>query len=150
MVRVAGLKAQVNTGAISESPDKMTPTEQLNAISERVAELNQMKLQCVNILNKEFNRKSIEYNEPTQLTQEEREWLADKFHSEIFPVLSPLAVDPTHPFPFIPNQGYAPVLDLRDGNNRESMLAIIILPSQVYPVRMCFEQDMYYWPMPKS
>lgn len=131
MVRVAGLKAQVNTGAISESPDNMTPTEQLNAIAESVSELNQMTLECVKSLTRVFNEKSIVIINPSDLSSQEQDWLSEKFQNTIFPVLSPLAVDPAHPFPFIPNLGLSLVLDLRDQNSRESMIAIVILPGQL-------------------
>ncbi len=131
MVRVAGLKAQVQTGAASESPDNMTPRQQLEAIGRAVAELNQMTLDCVDKLNEDYNQHAIFVVDPSDLTPEDKSWLCDKFSLEIFPVLSPLAVDPAHPFPFIPNLGYAMVLDLKDENSGESMIAIVIMPIQL-------------------
>ncbi|THB81664.1 MAG: RNA degradosome polyphosphate kinase [Desulfobacteraceae bacterium] len=131
MVRVAGLKAQIKTGATSESPDCMTPEDQLKAIEGMVIELNQMTLQCLKTLVSEFKEESISIVNQTMLTAEETDWLQHKFMSEIFPVLSPLAVDPAHPFPFIPNLGNGMVLDLQDDHNGESMLAIIILPKEL-------------------
>ncbi len=131
MVRVAGLKAQVNTGAKSESPDNMTPLEQLKSIEQEVAGLHKKALECVDSLSKDFNEKSIYIISPEEMTPDEKSWLDLKFQNEIFPVLSPLAVDPAHPFPFIPNLGYGMVLDLKDEKDGKSMIAIIILPSQL-------------------
>ncbi len=131
MVRVAGLKAQVNTGAKSESPDNMTPLEQLKAIEQEVAGLHKKALECVDSLSKDFNEKSIYIISPEEMAPDEKSWLDLKFQNEIFPVLSPLAVDPAHPFPFIPNLGYGMVLDLKDEKDGKSMIAIIILPSQL-------------------
>ena len=131
MVRVAGLKAQVKTGAVSESPDNMTPGEQLCAIEGMAAELNAMTLESMTQLTEDLKEKSIFIIRSEELTDEDHEWLTEKFQHEIFPVLSPLAVDPAHPFPFVPNLGIGMVLDLRDENSGESMIAIVILPPQL-------------------
>ena len=131
MVRVAGLKAQVQSGAVSESPDSMTPKEQLAKIETAVAELREMTLECRQALQRDLNKVGIDFADPAQLNQEDLAWLDKKFQTEIFPVLSPLAVDPAHPFPFVPNLGYAMVLDLKETKGGESMIAIIILPGQL-------------------
>ena len=131
MVRVAGLKAQVKRGAVSESPDKMTPKEQLRAIEEKVAELDRMTRDCVNILSRDMETESIFVIEPEQLTTGERDLLFREFQQKIFPVLSPLAVDPAHPFPFIPNLGHGMILDLSDNTGNDTMIAVVILPVQL-------------------
>lgn len=131
MVRVAGLKAQVKRRAISESPDNMTPQEQLQAIEENVAQINQMTRDCINTLTRDLREKSISIIEPALLTSTDRACLFDTFRQEIFPVLSPLAVDPAHPFPFIPNLGHGMLMDLSDDKNGESMIAVVILPAQL-------------------
>ncbi|MCG8616986.1 MAG: RNA degradosome polyphosphate kinase [Desulfobacterales bacterium] len=131
MVRVAGLKAQVNRGAKSESPDNMTPSEQLAAIEEDVALLNQMTRDCLKTLTRDLKKENIAVVDPGRLTVKEKECLFKTFQRDIFPVLSPLAVDPAHPFPFIPNLGHGLIMDLSDEKNGETMIAVVILPAQL-------------------
>ncbi|MFH1157226.1 MAG: RNA degradosome polyphosphate kinase [Pseudomonadota bacterium] len=131
MVRVAGLKAQVTTGASSASPDNLTPDEQLLRIENAVDELNTMTQACVSSLTEDLKTECIVITDPSQLSAEDCAFLAEYFQSDMFPVLSPLAVDPAHPFPFIPNLGYAMVLDLKDQTNQESMIAVVILSSHM-------------------
>lgn len=129
MVRVAGLKAQIASGASSESPDKMTPAAQLKLIDQRVAELRVEQQRCVEELLTLLNGEGIHLIGPEALTASDKEWLAKKFEEQIFPVLSPLAVDPAHPFPFIPNLGLCMVLGLENQSDGEYMAALVILPS---------------------
>jgi len=131
MVRVAGLKAQISTGATSESPDEMTPEQQLNAINDCIADLNRKQYQCINRLMGELEKEGIHLAKPDELSEFDRAWLDREFQEEIFPVLSPLAVDPAHPFPFIPNLGHGLVLDLKNESDDEAMFALLILPSQL-------------------
>ena len=131
MVRVAGLKAQVATGAYSESTDKMTPLQQLRAIDESVAELRQQQQRCAEEILAALDKEGIELVSAKNLTEYDRGWLAKKYQEQIFPVLSPLAVDPAHPFPFIPNLGYTLVMDLENEVDGERMVALVILPGQL-------------------
>ncbi len=131
MVRVAGVKAQIHRGAASASPDNMTPAEQLAAIEKTVIELNQMTRDCIQNLTRDLEAANIFITKPEQLTAEDKERLLREFQTKIFPVLSPLAVDPAHPFPFIPNLGHGMILDLTDDSNKEAMIALIILPQQL-------------------
>ncbi len=131
MVRVAGLKAQVNRGAKSESPDNMTPSEQLAAIEEKVDQLNRITQDCLRTLTRDLKKEKIAVVDPGRLTAMEKECLFKTFQRDIFPVLSPLAVDPAHPFPFIPNLGHGMIMDLADEKNGENMIAVVILPAQL-------------------
>jgi polyphosphate kinase len=131
MVRVAGLKAQVATGASSESPDRMTPLQQLRAIDKSVAELRHQQQQCAEEILAELKKDGVELVIPDNLTQHEQVWLSQKYQEQIFPVLSPLSVDPAHLFPFIPNLGYTLILDLENLADGERMVALVILPSQL-------------------
>jgi polyphosphate kinase len=131
MVRVAGLKAQVATGVSSESPDKMTPVQQLQAIDESVAELRDQQQRSAEEILAELNKEGIELVVPEKLTKYDRNWLSKRYQEQIFPVLSPLSVDPAHPFPFIPNLGYSLVLALENESDGERMVALVILPSQL-------------------
>ena len=129
MVRVAGLKAQIASGASSESPDKMTPAAQLRLIDERVAALRVEQQRCVEELLTLLDAEGIHLINPESLSSHDREWLSRKFQEQIFPVLSPLAVDPAHPFPFIPNLGLSMALGLENLKDGEFMVALVILPS---------------------
>ena len=131
MVRVAGLKAQVATGVSSESPDKMTPVQQLQAIDKSVAELRDQQQRSAEEILAELDKEGIELVVPEKLTKYDRNWLSKRYQEQIFPVLSPLSVDPAHPFPFIPNLGYSLVLALENESDGERMVALVILPSQL-------------------
>ena len=71
------------------------------------------------------------WSNPNSWTMEDRENLLVEFQTKLFPVLSPLAVDPAHPFPFIPNLGHGMLMDLIDEESGDAMFALIILPSQL-------------------
>ena len=131
MVRVAGLKAQVATGVSSESPDKMTPIQQLKAIDESVDDLRRRQQQSAEEILAELGKEGIELVDPDRLTEYDRNWLFKRYQEQIFPVLSPLSVDPAHPFPFIPNLGYSLALDLENESEDERMVAVVILPGQL-------------------
>jgi polyphosphate kinase len=129
MVRVAGLKAQVASGAFSESPDKMTPAQQLLAIDGQIGALREAQQACLETLLKEMEQEGIRLLSPEALGENDRNWLAKRFEEQIFPILSPLAVDPAHPFPFIPNLGFAIILSLESLGDGDPMTGLVILPS---------------------
>jgi polyphosphate kinase len=131
MVRVAGLKAQVASGVSSESPDQMTPAQQLRLIDESIALLRNDQQHCLEALLALMDAEGIQLINPDQLSESERTWLAKRFQEQIFPVLSPLAVDPAHPFPFIPNLGYSLALSLENEGDGSGMVALVILPPQL-------------------
>src|SRR3546814_4358737 len=103
MVRVAGLKAQVTLGVKSPSQDGLTPAQQLAAISSRVTELMHDQHACWRELRQELAGVGIKVLDVSDLSAQDREWLRQRFQDDIFPILTPLAIDPAHPFPFIPN-----------------------------------------------
>ena len=104
MVRVAGLKRQVAAGVITRSPDGLTPREQLEAISETVGPLVQRhaRLFTDDILSA-LSKADVHVVRWKDLDDDQRDELNDLFHKQIFPVVTPLAVDPAHPFPYISN-----------------------------------------------
>jgi len=133
MVRVAGLKAQVATHVRSNNPDRMTPAQQLKAIGHKATELMTEQRRCLQELLTELRKKSIQLVNPADITKQEREWLYNFYIHNIFPILSPIAVDPAHPFPFIPNFGFGLAIELEKENNNENenMVALVILPNQL-------------------
>jgi polyphosphate kinase len=131
MVRVAGLKGQVEAGVATASVDGLTPAQQLAAINSRTGELMRNQQACWRSLREELRGVGIAVIDPAELTAEERPWLDSYFLDQIFPVLTPMAMDPAHPFPFIPNLGFAIVLDLRRAEDGRQLRALVVLPPQM-------------------
>lgn len=129
MVRVAGLRGQVLAGVDTPSQDGLTPKEQLDQISEAVAELSEDQQLIWTSLSKDLAQEKIHVIMGDELTSAEALWLDDYFMSQVFPILTPIAVDPAHPFPFIPNLGLSIALSLKQRNDM-SMRALVPLPPQ--------------------
>lgn len=131
MVRVAGLKGQVDAGVTTPSQDGLSPSEQLAAINARAGVLMDEQQRIWRSLVGQLREHDVAVVEPDELSAEESAWLESRFMTTIFPVLTPLAVDPAHPFPFIPNLGLALAMDLfRSADNRE-MVGLLPLPGQI-------------------
>jgi len=131
MVRVAGLKGQVAAGVTVPSQDGLTPAQQLAAINSRTSDLMQNQQACWRQLRMELRGAGLSVVEPGELSTEERQWLDAMFLDQIFPVLTPLAIDPAHPFPFISNLGFAIALELKGKADGRSLRALIPLPQQI-------------------
>jgi polyphosphate kinase len=131
MVRVAGLRGQVAAGISTPSEDGLTPSLQLTAINARSGDLLRTQQECWRTLRIEMRDAGIALVDPAELTDGEREWVDGYFQDEIFPVLTPMAVDPAHPFPFIPNLGFCLVLELRGRDDTRQMRALLPLPALI-------------------
>lgn len=112
MVRVAGLKGQVAAGVATPSDDGLTPKQQLSEISNEVRMLLAEQQKCWSKLRKDLDGAGISVLQPAKLDKEELKWLDAWFGDQLFPVLTPFAVDPSHPFPFILNKGLVLVVAL--------------------------------------
>jgi polyphosphate kinase len=130
MVRVAGLIAQQRVGVDAVSDDGLTPSEQLVRINEGVARLQRQQQRQLGELRAELAREEIEIVDPADMTERERDGLERTFLDHIFPVLTPLAIDPAHPFPFIPNLGFSLALQLKAGEG-DARVALVRIPAQV-------------------
>jgi polyphosphate kinase len=131
MVRVAGLRGQVRARVSAVSADGLTPAQQLAAINQRSGELMRTQQAHWRQLRQDLRENGLAVLDAAEITGGDREWLDSYFLDQIFPVLTPMAIDPAHPFPFIPNQGFAMVLQLRQPTDGKSMRALIPLPSQL-------------------
>lgn len=129
MVRVAGLVGQVRSGVTSLSQEGLSPRKQLKLINERAAELMAGQQRTWRDLRTRLGDEGVEMVEPERLSREEADWLEEEFLSNIFPVLTPLALDPAHPFPFIPNLGF--VLCYRLKGPDGELTALLPVPSKV-------------------
>ncbi len=131
MVRVAGLKGQIAAGVNKASQDGRTPAQQLDEINSTARALLQEQQAIWHDLHGVLRDQGVEVLGLGELTADERAWLEDHFNTQIFPILTPLAIDPAHPFPFIPNLGHALVLQLRREGGGEGLRALVPLPGQV-------------------
>ncbi|HVF37442.1 MAG TPA: RNA degradosome polyphosphate kinase [Sphingomicrobium sp.] len=129
MVRVAGLKGHQLQGVEDLSADGMTATQQLDAIAQE-ADLLVVAQQAEWILLREaLGEAGLQVVTADELTADERGWLLSHFREQILPVLTPQAIDPSHPFPFIPNGGFSLVFDLRRGKKQEPVVELLMIPS---------------------
>ncbi len=131
MVRVAGLRGQVRAKFEAPSDDGLTPAQQLAQVWARARRLIAAQQQTWRLLRAEMTDAGIAVVEPAELSVADRDWLEDRFLGHVFPVLTPLAIDPAHPFPFLPNLGVSLFLRLRRTANGGIMNAIVPMPRQI-------------------
>ncbi len=131
MVRVAGIRGQINAGIETVSDDGLTATQQINAINDAANVLLRQQQDCWRGLHRLLAEAGIAVVGNTDLSPQERAWLEDRFLEDVFPVLTPLAIDPAHPFPFIPNLGFVLAMQLRRNRDGTPMNALIPLPRQI-------------------
>jgi polyphosphate kinase len=130
-VRVAGLIGQAKAGVTAVSPDGRTPAQQLAEIKVRAEALLANQQRVWRELRELLRASGMEVCEPRHLTPDDVKWLEAWFMERVFPVLTPLAIDPAHPFPFIPNMGLVMALLLLREEDGQGMRALLPLPSQV-------------------
>ncbi len=131
MVRVAGIKAQVREGIAERSPDGLTPSEQLVLINETVSKLAIDQQAIWRDLRGILAEVGIILVDGRDVPKTDRAWIEDHFLHNIFPLLTPLAIDPAHPFPFIPSLGFTVALHLARVSDGKPMNALIRMPGKI-------------------
>lgn len=131
MVRVAGLHGQVQAGVDTLSQEGLTPAQQLEQVNAAAGILMRSQQDMWRSLHALLSDTGIDVVDEQALTIVEKDWLEGFFLEEVFPVLTPLAVDPAHPFPFIPNLGISMALDLRRESDGQQLSALLPIPGQI-------------------
>ena len=130
-VRVAGLRALQRTGNVTLSVDGRHPTEMLALINADARRLMQAQQAVFQKLRKEMDDQGITICVRSRLTAGDLKFLSEHFLNKVFPVLSPLAIDPAHPFPFIPNNGFSLALELERLSDGRPLKALLPIPQQI-------------------
>ncbi len=131
MVRVAGLKGMVAAGVATLSDDGRTPAQQIASVDDKAGALIADQQIMWADLRARLREAGIVVMEPGELTDADRLWLDKEFREGIFPVLTPLALDPAHPFPFIPNLGFTLALQLQRKKDGKPVTALLPVPAQL-------------------
>ncbi|MGJ8529234.1 RNA degradosome polyphosphate kinase [Maritalea sp.] len=131
MVRVAGLKGQLRAGVTRLSADGMTAGEQLDEITALAQHLHLEQQDNWQDIREALEGENIVLHNTDELSSEQIEYLEQMFKEEIFPVLTPMAVDPAHPFPFIPNLGFSLAFELQRPGEDDSLTALVRVPNNV-------------------
>jgi polyphosphate kinase len=131
MVRVAGLKGQVRAGLTTLSADGLSPTEQLDEIATLAQHLHLEQQDYWQSLREELFEAGVVIHEIDDLSQEQIKFLQRLFREEIFPVLTPIAVDPAHPFPFIPNLGFSLAFEMIRPGTTSTLTALVRVPGNL-------------------
>jgi len=147
MVRVAGLRRQIAAGVQHVPPDSLTPSQQLDAITERVAELMEQQRKCLyDVLLPELAEHGIEIVAMSDLDETELQRIDQFFESQVFPVLTPLAVDPGHPFPYISNLSLSIAVQVHDPATGITRLARVKVPKSL-PRWVPFGKENHFVPL---
>ncbi|MEA2761693.1 MAG: polyphosphate kinase [Gemmatimonadaceae bacterium] len=147
MVRVAGLRRQIAAGVQQVPPDGLTPAQQLDAITERVADLMEQQRKCLyEVLLPELKDHGIEIASMSDLDPTELDHINQFFENQVFPILTPLAVDPGHPFPYISNLSISIAVQVYDPATDSTRLARIKVPKSL-PRWVPFGKDNHFVPL---
>ncbi|MSP10595.1 MAG: RNA degradosome polyphosphate kinase [Pelagibacteraceae bacterium] len=131
MVRVAGLHSQIKQKVASLSSDGLSPEEQMKSVILKTKVLLQIQNEVFSKLIEELKLNNIELTVPEKLNQQEKKRLLKIFNENIYPLLTPSAIDPAHPFPFIFNKGRALVLNMTKKNKNRKLNSIILVPQSL-------------------
>ena len=131
MVRIAGLEGQVHRGIETPGIDGRSPRQQLDAIREQVLALEDRQQDSLDILRGLLRDEDILIALPEELDASQIEWLAEYFTSDIVPLITPQAIDPSHPFPFVANGGMGVLFRLKRGKRKGDLVEMVLIPGNV-------------------
>ena len=131
MVRAAGVYGQLRAGITTLSQDGMTPMQQLAAINKFATKLVADEQTIWRTLNEELGVAGLHVLHPADLNRSQRDWLEKLFLTQIFPILTPIAADPAHPFPFIPNKAMTIAVEMVRPMDAKAMNGLIPIPAQI-------------------
>lgn len=131
MVRVAGLRGQISSKVDVTSADGLNPKEQLDKINILADQLMAGQQICWVKLKDEMFEAGINVLDGSEISKKDKDWLERYFLEEVFQVLTPLAIDPAHPFPFIPNEGFCLILSLTRNSDKQQVTSLLPMPHQV-------------------
>ncbi|MGA2748318.1 MAG: polyphosphate kinase 1 [Verrucomicrobiota bacterium] len=143
-VRVAGLKQQIESGVVRRSPDGLTPAETLRAVQERIRRMVHDQYVCWREqLAPDLEREGIRFLKPAQLGAGDLAWLENFYRGEVRPVLTPLAIDPVHPFPQLLNKSLNIIVQVEMKTGRDNLrhLAVVQAPRVLPPVVQLPRED---------
>ena len=130
-VRVAGLRELTREGHTRAAADGLTPAQQLDLIDKDARKLMARQQAILKKLQSEMRAEGLFVVRNDELSKADKDFLAEVFLHKVFPVLSPLAVDPAHPFPFIPNMGFSLALTLERRRDKHTLMALLPIPHQI-------------------
>ena len=130
MVRVSGLREQIRDGIKTPSQDGLTPAQQLARIDKVASVLMERQQACWRAIHDDMRQLGFAVVSAEEAGEMDRETLRDDFLSQVFPILTPMAIDPAHPFPFIPNLGFTVAFRLRRASDKGVMTALVPVPLQ--------------------
>ncbi|WP_147125603.1 RNA degradosome polyphosphate kinase [Shimia ponticola] len=130
-VRVAGLRELARAGNTTPAADGLSPAEQLVLIDENARRLMARQNEALSALRAEMEKEGLHILDRKGVQKDDLAWLRDTFLRQVFPVLSPLAIDPAHPFPFLPNEGLALALKLERKSDKTPLTALLPIPAQL-------------------
>lgn len=131
MVRVAGLNDQVNWGNSEPGQDGLTPAQQLEKILAMAHITMEEQAACWRSLRKLLVDEQIYFMHAAELSADDKSWLHTHFMANIFPALTPIAIDPSHPFPFLSNKSLAAIYELTHARRKKPMMAVLLLPPRL-------------------
>lgn len=130
-VRVAGLRELQRAGHVTPAQDGLSPSQQLELINDEARDLLQSQQRMFGLLKGEMETQNITILDYEAVNEADAEYLSGVFLEQVFPVLSPLAIDPAHPFPFIPNTGYTLALQLVRNKDKRALKVLLPIPHQI-------------------
>ncbi|MCS7073323.1 MAG: polyphosphate kinase 1 [Bacteroidia bacterium] len=141
MIRVSGLKEQVNAEIIERPADGLSPAEQLQKIQQMLNPLIQRHQHLLqNEVLPELRKKGVRLRTYALLSESQKKYVSDYFHQHLFPILTPLAVDPSHPFPQLRNMGLNLLVELKE-NNKKAEIKIAVVPIPTIVPRFLYFHD---------